>query len=283
MDASCGGGDGRTDMTGIEGATDTHFHVFGPPERYPYVAHRTYTPPDALPSAAVALFRRLGIARAVLIQASSYGFDNSRHLDAAAELGIPARVVVVVPLDTPEPELARMHERGARGVRFILTHPGGLVPADLARFSHRLAAMGWHVDLMASPGQLVEHEHLLRGLACPIVIDHLGMVRADRAADRAAAAVVERLLLAGHCWVKISGAYRVSNRVPEHDDVGPWVRRLVETRPDRLFWGSDWPHVSIDVPTPDTGTLFAAFRRWVPEAEIRERILVANPAAFYGF
>lgn len=270
-------------MTGIEGATDTHVHVFGPAGRYPYVPHRTYTPEDALPSAAAALFRRLGISRVVLVQPSAYGFDNTRHLDAAAELGIPARVVVVVPSDTPEPELVRMHERGARGVRFILTHPGGLVPSDLERFSHRLAAIGWHVDLMASPELLVEHERLLAGLACPIVVDHLGMIRADRASDQAAAAVLERLLLGGNCWVKVSGAYRISGRVPDHDDVGPLVRRLVEIRPDRLFWGSDWPHASIDVPMPDAGTLFAAFLRWVPEAAIRERILVANPAAFYGF
>lgn len=270
-------------MTEIEGATDTHVHVFGPAGRYPYVAHRTYTPQDAPPSAAAALFRRLGIARAVLVQPSAYGFDNARHLDAAAELGIPARVVVVAPSDTPQAELARMHERGARGVRFILTHPGGLVPADLARFSHRLAAIGWHVDLMASPEQLVEHESLLAGLACPIVIDHLGMIRPDRAADQAAAAVIQRLLLGGNCWVKISGAYRISSRAPGHDDVGPQVRRLVETRADRLFWASDWPHASIDVPTPDAGALLAAFLRWVPEAAIRERILVANPAAFYGF
>jgi len=265
------------------GATDTHFHVFGPSARYPYAHERAYTPEEAAPEAATAMFRRLGIGRAVLIQATVYGFDNSRHLDAAAEIGIPARVVVIVPFDTPEQELMRLHNRGARGIRFVLAHEGGLSASDLERFSHRLKAMGWHIDLMAKPEQLVENESLLRKLACPVVIDHLGMVRPEFGLEQPAFRTVERLVRDGNCWVKISGAYRISKQAPRYADAGTFVRALVAARSDRLFWGSDWPHPLIDGPAPDALDLLECLHDWVPEEATRNRILADNPAQFYGF
>jgi predicted TIM-barrel fold metal-dependent hydrolase len=265
-------------------AIDTHFHIFGPAERYPYVSDREYTPPDALPAACRHLFQTLGIGRAVLVQPSVYGADNRCAMDSAAELGVPARIIVVVPYETPDTELRRLHEGGARGVRFIIAHAGGLPLADLERFSTRVKDMGWHIQLLLRSNDLVALEPRLAKLPSDIVIDHMGFIRpADGGVEQPAFQALLRLLQRGHCWVKFSGAYRLSVDTPAYRDLAPFARALVEVRPDRLLWGSDWPHAVFKGRMPNTTDLFDLLIDWVPDEKTRARILVENPATLFGF
>ena len=142
------------------GATDTHFHIFGPEENYPFVLDRRFTPPDASVEPYLHLHRTLGLSRAVLVQPSSYGADNRRQLDAAREMNIPTRIIVVVRVEITNRELDDLYSAGARGVRFIPTQPGGLPLAELERYGERLGALGWHLQLMLAPAHLVELAHV---------------------------------------------------------------------------------------------------------------------------
>lgn len=265
-------------------ATDTHFHIFGPDARYPFVADREYTPPEALPAVCRHLFHVLGIGRVVLVQPSAYGADNACAMESASQLGVPTRVVVVVPYDTPDQELRRLHEGGARAVRFIVAHRGGLPLADLERFSARLKDIGWHVQLLLRASDLVALESRLAVLPSDFVIDHMGFVRpSEGGPEQPAFQALLRLLRSGRCWVKLTGAYRLSDQFPHYPDLLPFARALVETRPDRLLWGSDWPHAVFKGRMPNTTDLFDLLLDWVPDEKTRERILVENPAQLFGF
>lgn len=264
------------------GATDTHFHVFGPLSQYPYGIQRNYTPPEATPKQAGQLFAALGIERAVLVQPTVYHFDNRRHLDAVSEIGIPARAIVSVPFETPDHDLEAMHTQGARGVRFVTSHAGGLDLATLERYANRLVEIGWHVDLMLKPDHLVELEPRLRRLRCPFVVDHMGMAPAADVNSLSGQALL-RLVETGICWVKLSSAYRLSAERPPFQDCAPLANALVEIRPDRLLWGSDWPQPQFAGEMPNTADLLDALFSWVPDASHREMILVENPAYLYGF
>jgi len=274
----------RPQLKAPPGATDTHFHILGPAARYPYVPDREYTPPDALPAACSQLFNTIGIKRAVLIQPSVYGTDNSCMVDSALKLGIPARLIVVVPFDTPDKELTRLHNAGARGVRFILAHVGGLPLSDLERFSSRIKDMGWHIQLLLRPQHLNELEPRLAKLPVDFVIDHIGLVRpSEGGLEQPAFQTLLRLIKGGRCWVKLTGGYRFSAEAPPYRDIAPFAQALVRTRPDRLLWGSDWPHVMYKGKMPNTTELFDLLLDWVPDEKARAKVLVDNPAALFGF
>ena len=262
------------------GATDTHFHLFD--GAYSMVAVREYTPPDITPAMARHLFNTLGIERAVVIQPSIYGEDNRAQLKGAAEIGIPIRAVVVAPYDTSDRELTRLHDQGARGLRFILAHPGGLPVSDLERFAARIKPMGWHIQFLAKGQQLLGLAQCIEKLACPAVIDHIGMIRPAEGVEQPAFQAVLRLLKSGH-WVKLSGAYRLSQERPPYRDLVPFVQALVAAQPDRIVWASDWPHAFLKGDMPNTTELLDLLVDWIPDEVIRNRILVDNPAALYGF
>lgn len=264
------------------GATDTHFHLFGPRDRYGLVEVREYTPPLITPADAARLFATLGIERAVVIQPSVYGEDNRAQLEGASQVGIPTRAVVVARYETPDEDLARLHEQGARGLRYVLAHPGGLPVSDLERWARRVNALGWHIQVLAKGDQLAELAPRLEQLDCPVVIDHMGMFRPEDGVGQPAFQAVLRLLRRGH-WVKLSGGYRLSRQPPPYPDLVPFARELVATRPDRIVWASDWPHAFLKSPMPNTTDLLDLLVDWVPEEEARNRILVQNPAALYGF
>jgi predicted TIM-barrel fold metal-dependent hydrolase len=265
------------------GAIDTHFHIFGPETEYPFLPVRRFTPPDATVESYLTLHRTLGLTRAVLVQPSMYGTDNRRQLDAAAQMDIPTRTIVVVPLTVSDAELTDLYARGARGVRFITTQPGGLPLDQLEHFAARLGALGWHIQLMLSPDHLTELAPRLAKLRGPIVIDHIGDVRSALGIDQPAFQALLRLLRGGQCWVKLSAGYHHSNQAPPYRETIPLVRVLVEARPDRLFWGSDWPHANHLGPMPNSTDLFDLMLDWVPDEGTRNRILVDNPECFYGF
>ncbi|MCC6779496.1 MAG: amidohydrolase family protein [Hyphomicrobiales bacterium] len=262
------------------GAVDSHLHLLGPQSQL--VAEREYTPPEIGLDLARHLLATLGIARFVVIQPSIYGFDNRAQLEAAAAIGLPFRAVVVVPHDTSDRELMRLNQQGARALRFILAHPGGLSLEGLARQAARVKEMGWHVQFLAKGPQLVELEPRIAALPCDAVIDHMGMIQPGAGLDQPAFQALLRLLRRG-AWVKLSGAYRLSAQPPPYRDLAPFVREIVATRPDRLLWASDWPHVFLKGKMPNTTDLIDVLADWVPDAETRRRILVDNPAALFGF
>jgi predicted TIM-barrel fold metal-dependent hydrolase len=266
------------------GATDTHFHILGPAANYPYVEEREYTPPDALPLACRHLFDRLGIQRAVLIQPSVYGEDNTCMVESARQLGVPARMIVVLPFTTPDKELQRLHDAGARGVRFILAHIGGLPLADLERFAERVKPLGWHIQFLLRPANLIELESRIAKLPTEFVIDHIGLIRASEGGvQQPAFQALLRLFRTGRCWVKLTGGYRISAEAPPYREVIPLVEALVKERPDRILWGSDWPHVMMKGKMPNTTELFDLLLDWVPDEKIRTRILADNPQALFKF
>jgi predicted TIM-barrel fold metal-dependent hydrolase len=265
-------------------ATDTHFHILGPSSQYPYVEDREYTPPDALPSYCRHLFHTLGIQRAVLVQPSVYGDDNSCMLDSAPQLGVLTRNISVVPYATSERELGRLHHAGTRGVRFILAHKGGLALSQLEQMSERVKDMGWHVQFLLRPPALVELESRLASLATDFVIDHIGLIRASEGGvEQPAFQALLRLFRTGRCWVKFTGGYRISSEPPPYRDVIPLARALVQERPDRILWGSDWPHVMVKDTMPNTTDLLDLLSEWVPDEKVRKQILVDNPGKLFGF
>jgi predicted TIM-barrel fold metal-dependent hydrolase len=264
------------------GATDTHFHLFGPQDRYPLVDLREYTPPLITPQMARALFATMAIGRAVVIQPSVYGDDNRAQLEGAAEIGIPTRAVIVPRADASDADLAAFHRQGARGIRYVLAHPGGLRVSELERWAARVNELGWHIQFLAKGPQLLELATRIEKLPCPAVIDHIGMFQPAGGLDQPMFKTVLRFLERGH-WVKLSGAYRLSQQTPPYPELAPYVERLVAARPDRIVWASDWPHVFIKTAMPNTTDLLDALAAWVPDEAARNRILVDNPAILYDF
>ncbi len=263
-------------------STDTHFNILGPAPHYLRQGCE-YTPPDALPAAYRHLADTLGIMRAVLVQPSVYGTDNSCMLESVSQLGIPARMIAVVPFDTSDAELARLHDAGVRGVRFILAHTGGLPLTDLERFSARVKEMGWHIQLLLRPNHILELESRLARLPSDFVIDHLGFVNTSGGLEQPAFKSMLRLIRSGRCWVKLTAGYRYSVEAPPYLDVIPFAQALLKARPDRLLWGSDWPHAVFKGKMPNTTDLFDLLLEWIPDEQSRKQIMVDNPAALFDF
>jgi predicted TIM-barrel fold metal-dependent hydrolase len=264
-------------------ATDCHMHLFGDLARFPCVPDRDYTPAAAGIEAARKLYDALGIRRFVAIQPSVYGTDNRCQLEFGAALGLPFRAIVVVPSDTPDRELDRLHETGVRGIRYILAHPGGLDVAHLERSADQAKDRGWHIEFLLKPQQLIELEPRLAKLSCAVSFDHLAFIKPADGIEQSAFQALLRLLASGNGWVKFSGAYRVSGQAELYDSVLPFARKVVEARPDRIVWGSDWPHVGQMSQMPHTTALLNLLSQWVPDATQRRRILVDNPAVLYDF
>ena len=262
---------------------DSHFHVFGTAERYPYGADLRYKPPLAPLDDFLALSRRLGFERWVFVQPSAYGRDNSCMLDAMGE--VPGcRGIVDVHEDVPDAELAALNAAGVCGVRINVRpvmppEPGfsaTLLPR-IERLDARCAELGWSLDFL-TPGWLTEElMGTLRRLKANFMLAHLGMFLArDGVNQRGFQQLLDLLRHGeGRCWVKLTGLYRMST-TPGFTDAGPMMQALVQAAPDRLIWGSDHPHLSFEDKV-GTVELFNFFGRWVPDAENRRRILVDNP------
>ncbi|MFT8244997.1 amidohydrolase family protein [Roseomonas sp. BN140053] len=270
------------------GACDCHAHICGPLAGFPYAAERIYTPPDALLPTYRALLARLGVSRGVLVQPSVYGTDNRVLLRALAEAGDAFRGVAVVEPDIPAAELEAMHRAGVRGVRVNLVdrrEGRNAVPPELLRaLAARIAPLGWHLELLLQVDAVPELDTLLGDLPVPLVFGHLGYVPAARGgAATAGFAALLRLLARSRCWVKLTGPYRISAEILPYRDILPMARALADAAPERLLWGSDWPHVMVKGAMPDDGDLVDLLADWLPSAEVRERVLVTNPAALYGF
>ncbi len=266
------------------GATDCHFHIFGPSDKYPLSPGRSYDPVTADIDAYLAMADVLGLQRMVVVQASIYGTDNACTLDAVAAFGRErARAVVVVDDSLGDGDLRALDRRGVRGVRFNAVSGNGTPLDQLETVAGRVAPLDWHVQLFAHGAQLPELEQRLLRLPVPVVIDHMGQVSPARGPDGPEAQALFRLLGSGRCWVKLC-AYRSSLAGPPYADMAPLGRALIAAAPERCLWGSDWPHTHLEGRAmPDDGRLLDLLGEWAPDPAQRRRILVENPAALYGF
>lgn len=268
------------------GAVDCHMHIYGPPEQYPVAV----TNPSPVPlgsdlAAYQAVQARLGLSRTVVVQPTAYGTDNSCTLDAVTSLGLgAARAVVAVTPETPTSELHRLHASGARGARAFMLGGGPVAWERLHALAAHVTPLGWHVQLQFDGGDMPEREVLIRSLPCPVVIDHVGRFHDPVPPDAPAVQALLRLLEGGRTWVKLSSPYGVSRSGPPgYSDVSAIARALVAAAPDRLVWGSNWPHPNAPHPKPDEASLLDLLGNWAPDRAVREAILVTNPARLYDF
>ncbi|MCC6534680.1 MAG: amidohydrolase family protein [Burkholderiales bacterium] len=268
-------------------ACDCHAHICGPAARYPYWSGRVYTPPDALLSAYRHMLATLGLERAVLVQPSVYGCDNSAMLDAMREGGPDFRGVAVVDESIAEVELERMHAAGARGVRCnivdIATDKGKLPLAMLKRLASKIRPFGWHIELLMHADEFPAMYRAFADFPVDIVLGHLGYQRTDRGTNDPGFQALLGLMRAGKAWVKLTGPYRISSAAMPYPDTIAFAHALLEAAPGRVLWGSDWPHVMVKGPMPNDGELCDVLAAWIPDEGLRTRVLVDNPAALYGF
>ncbi len=268
-------------------ACDTHGHIFGPAAAYPWSPARGYTPPDALPAAYEALHAALGVARGVLTQPSVYGTDNRCMLDYVGKNLARMRAVVSVDPDVTDKALAAMHAQGARGIRVNVADPGGnpfQSFAQIESLAHRLKALGWHIEFLLHVHQMDDIAAAIRRLPVDISIGHFGYMPAAMGVVHAKYQAFLDYFSEGRCWVKLTAPYRITGRSQTpYEDVTPFAQALVARRPDRVVWGTDWPHPICPVPMPNDGDLTDHLADWVPDAAVRQRILVDNAAALYDF
>jgi 2-pyrone-4,6-dicarboxylate lactonase len=267
------------------GACDAHCHVFGPAARFPFAPTRAYTPPDAGVDELRRLHDRLGLDRAVVVQASCHGTDNAALVDALRQGEGRYAGVAMIDDTTGDDELDELHEAGVRGARVnFVAHLGGA--PDLEQFDRmvaRLATRGWHVVLHFDAADLATYAGLLDRMPCPYVIDHMARVDATAGLDQAPLRALLGLLADDRCWVKVSGAERLTGGgPPPYDDVVPFARALIAAAPDRVLWGTDWPHPNVRH-MPDDGDLVDLLAEFAPDAATRNRILVDNPERLYDF
>jgi D-galactarolactone isomerase len=263
------------------GACDTHIHFYD--SRFRVVATTVLDPP----AAGVADYERfrvpLGLGRAVVVQPTTYGLDNSCQLEAVAALGGDARAVVVVDSATPDAELARLTQHGARGARFHMLAGGAVDWSELDEVARRVERYGWHIQLQLNGRELPARVPHLRRLPTPLVIDHVGRFMPPAGVDHAGFVALLSLLDTGRCWVKLSAPYESSlTGPPDYEDIAPLVVALVAEAPERLLWASNWPHPGQAAP-PDGEVLLRLLGEWLPNPAIRRRVLVDNPAHLYGF
>jgi predicted TIM-barrel fold metal-dependent hydrolase len=281
------------------GAVDCHTHIHGDPAKFPFFSGRVYTPEPASPEEMAALHRALHIQRVVIVTPSVYGTDNSATLYGMKARGKDARGIAVIDDKTTEAQLDAMGAAGIRGVRLNLA-TGGINDPAVARprftaAAERIKARGWHLQIYTNPAMIAAVKDLVMSSPVPVVFDHFGGAQAAAGLDQPGFADLLAAVRAGKAYVKISGAYRSSSQGPDYADVAPFAKALIAANPDRIVWGTDWPHPDSVTPagkkatdvTPlfqiDDGRLMNQLVVWAPDAAMRKKILVENPVRLYGF
>jgi len=261
-------------------AADCHIHIYDPRFEPPVEKVARGTAGDYR-----LLQRRIGVKRVVIVTPRNYATDNTVTLDAISQLGIAnARGVAVLRPSVTDAELKKLADGGVRGIRFTTGQPEtAIVSIDMIEpLAKRIAAHGWHVQLNMEPEQIADSADILRRLPTPIVFDHMGKLPPAQALDHPAYRVIRGLLDQGRAWLKISGAYIVDKNGPPFTYATKIAQAYVKAASERLVWGSDWPHPGPAV-KPDDAMLFDLLSSWVPDEAMRNRILVSNPEALYGF
>ena len=261
-------------------ACDCHIHVFGPFDRYPLDPARKYTPAEATLEDYLKVAAALGTGRVVLVQPSVYGTDNSCQLDALRQLDGRARGVAVVDEATSDAQLLELNGAGFEGARLNLAREADL--GSLERLAARVKEFDWHVQLHLPGSSLPEIAERLQALPNDFVIDHFGRIDPREGLEQPAFLSLLRLLDSGRCWVKLSAPYRVDLEGAPYHRLATFARELVKRNPERLVWGTDWPHPDVAV-LPEDQVLLDVLENWVPDEAVRHRILVDNPAKLYRF
>jgi predicted TIM-barrel fold metal-dependent hydrolase len=272
----------RLDPPLPDNTCDCHFHVFA--AGAPLAVPRSYTPQPLTLDDWTNLAAALNVARGVLVQPSVYGRDNAVLLAALAAAPERLRGIVVVEPDIPHDELTRLDRAGVRGIRINTRNLGGLSLADAEGLSRRIAPLGWHLQFQVPPQ---DHERLLAivpRLAVPVVVDHFGLVPVDdEPAARSGAESLLRLLATGRCFIKLSAAYRLAASAEAAARLAQLAERLVAARPDRMLWGSDWPHTELWDAMPDDADLVHQALSWLGAPTTRQQVLIANPTRLYWY
>lgn len=263
---------------------DSHVHVFGTADRYPLSPRRGYTPPERTLEQLESVAAAAGVGHAVLVQPSVYDADH-RCMEAALRAGGGRhRGVAVLPPDVGADRLRQLHALGVRGVRFNLVSPAGNRLDGFEEIARRIAPLGWHIQFLVAPRELPAVAALREKVAVPFVLDHLGGLTADLEPEGDVARPLLALLARGDCWVKLSGFYRLSKAGAPYDDMDRLVARLSQAAPERILWGSDWPHTwhmePGHGPAPSYGDTLAPIRRCLAP-ELQHQALVENPATLY--
>ena len=281
------------------GACDTHVHVFGDPQRFPFAAARAYTPEQASIAEMIALHRALRTERVVIVHPSVYGTDNSCTLDGMKQLGSMVRGIAVIDDKTTESALDEMDRAGVRGIRVNLETTGQSDPVvSRQRFQQavdRIKRRGnWHIQVYTRLSVIEAIKEQIMAAPMPIVFDHFGGAQAAQGVSQPGFDTLLNLVRTGKTYVKISAPYRSSTKPPDYADVAPLAKALIGANPQHIVWGSDWPHPAsptvyqpISEITPlwqvDDGRIFNQLPLWAPDASVRKTILVDNPAKLYGF
>lgn len=267
------------------GAVDAHCHVFGPGDRFPYAPERKYTPVDAGKDQLFALRDFLGFERNVIVQATCHGADNGALVDALLAAGARARGVATVRAGVSRAELADLHAAGVRGIRFNFVKRLVDPKPDeyYLRLAEAVAELGWHVVVYFEAPDLAERWQLFTSLPTAVVVDHMGRPDVTQPVDGPDFARFTRFMRENeNVWSKVSGAERLSvSGPPDYADVVPFARHIVETFPDRVIWGTDWPHPNMKSHMPDDGNLVDLVPRIAPTEDRQRRLLVDNPMRLY--
>jgi len=274
------------------GAVDAHCHVFGPGAEFPYAPERKYTPCDAGKQQLFALRDHLGFARNVIVQATCHGANNAALLDALRAAGGRARGVVTLKRSVSDAELQAMHAAGVRGVRFnFVKRLVDFTPRDeLQEMAARIAGLGWHVVVYFEAADLPELWDFFTTLPTTVVVDHMGRPDVGRPVDGPEFALFLRLMREHeNVWSKLSCPERLSLSGPPalhgeqraYRDVVPFARRVLQDFPERVLWGTDWPHPNLKDHMPDDGLLVDFIPQIAPSAELQQRLLVDNPMRLY--
>src|SRR5246500_4434090 len=266
-------------------ACDAHCHIFGPGSKYPYAVDRPYTPPDAGLEDFRTLHKKLGVGRAVIVNASVHGTDNRVALDAIAVSGGAYRAVANIDDTIGERGLRELHDGGFRGCRFnFVRHLGGVPDKRVfERVIGMIAELEWHVDLHFDAVDIPEYADMLVRLPVRYTIDPMGRVKASDGLDQPPfKTLIDLMQRDEKCWVKVCGCERVSSLGPPFVDAVPFAREIVETAVDRVIWGTDWPHPNVKV-MPNDGDLVDLVPLFAPEVEFQQKILVSNPARLFEF
>ncbi|HVV22699.1 MAG TPA: amidohydrolase family protein [Pseudonocardiaceae bacterium] len=267
------------------GSCDAHCHIFGPTDRFPYAPDRTFTPPEAPKEDLRRLHDFLGFQRAVIVQSACHGTDHAVLLDALAAGNGAYRGVALVTPDTPDAEIRRLDAAGVRGARLHFTPHLGPAPslAEIRAIVRRIEPVGWHVALHVAGDGIAEHADLVRSLPLPVVIDHMARVDLRAGLDSAPVRALLRLLDTGSVWVKLSGADRIATRPPDLADAAALARLLARHAPDRVVWGTDFPHPNTHGFMPNDGELVNLLTEIAPDDAALHRLLVTNPRQCFGF
>ena len=265
-------------------ACDCHTHIFDT-SRYPLAEGTGYIPEQCTLADLDSMHQTLGIERSVIIQPGPYGLDNRFVVELCASRPEDTRGVVVIPSSTSVRELERLHACGIRGCRLTKAGKNVVGFEEMEALADAIRDFGWHLLIFAPPQELPELAPRLLRLRLPFVLDHLGKIPGAEGISSPGYATVLRLLDSGLCWVMLTGGYRWSGQPHPYEDMEPVIRGYCEHRPDRMLWGTDWPHPNFnrDVPVPNDGDLMDLVPLWMSDPKVQQQILVDNPAALYGF